>query len=206
MKGYHISIYRHGLTRANDEGIYIGSTDYPLSEEGAAELCGRLDQYAYPRVQQVYSSPLMRCTETADILFPDVPLTIEENLREMNFGVFEGKSTEELLKNKDFHAWLKERSQEARPPEGESVAELTLRSYQALHRILLDMMEHDYSHCAIITHGGVLSNLIGCFGLQKLCPEDLQVQPGEGFELLFTAQLWQQAHAFEILGLSPYIR
>ena len=32
MKGYRISLIRHGQTAANEKGIYIGRTDYPLSE------------------------------------------------------------------------------------------------------------------------------------------------------------------------------
>ena len=71
MVGYHLSLFRHGLTRANDEGLYLGSTDYPLTDRGAAELASKLDRYEYPRVQRVYSSPLTRCTETAEILFPE---------------------------------------------------------------------------------------------------------------------------------------
>ena len=38
MKGYRISILRHGKTAANEDGIYIGKTDFPLSEAGKEEL------------------------------------------------------------------------------------------------------------------------------------------------------------------------
>ena len=88
MKGYRLSLYRHGQTKANEEGIYIGSTDFPLSDRGAVELAGKLDLYEYPRVQRVYSSPLLRCTETAEILFPDVPMFVTEELAERRFTRF----------------------------------------------------------------------------------------------------------------------
>ena len=65
MKGYRISVIRHGRTAANDKGIYIGRTDFPLSDKGAAELAGKMDEFQYPNVARVYSSPLRRCTETA---------------------------------------------------------------------------------------------------------------------------------------------
>ena len=65
MKGYRISVIRHGRTAANDSGIYIGRTDFPLSDKGAAELSQKQDTYIYPRVARVYSSPLQRCLETA---------------------------------------------------------------------------------------------------------------------------------------------
>ena len=86
MKGYRISLIRHGRTEANDKGIYIGRTDYPLSQKGISELYNKLDEFEYPHVGKVYSSPLQRCTETAEILFPDSSVQIVENLIEMDFG------------------------------------------------------------------------------------------------------------------------
>ena len=82
MKGYRISVIRHGRTAANDKGIYIGRTDFPLSDKGAAELAGKMDEFQYPNVARVYSSPLRRCTETAEILFPDVQIQTVDNLIE----------------------------------------------------------------------------------------------------------------------------
>ncbi|MBR2955312.1 MAG: phosphoglycerate mutase family protein, partial [Ruminococcus sp.] len=60
MKGYRISIIRHGLTYANENGIYIGSTDLSLSDKGCAELAAKMDEFDYPKVHRVYSSPLKR--------------------------------------------------------------------------------------------------------------------------------------------------
>ncbi len=207
MRGYRLSLFRHGRTEANEKGIYIGSsTDYPLSDRGATELCGKQDLYEYPRVQRVYSSPLRRCTETAEILFPDQQLYIAEDLRELNFGEFDGKSVDELIKREDYKEWLRGGSPDVRPPGGESAGELCIRCYHALHRILLDMMENDFDHCAAITHGGVISNMLACFGLPKISAKELNCEPGEGFEIMFTAQMWQQSQAFEILGMIPYSR
>ena len=51
-----------------------------------------MDEFVYPNVARVYSSPLLRCRETAEILFPDTTLQTVDNLIEMDFGDFEGKS------------------------------------------------------------------------------------------------------------------
>ena len=69
MKGYRLYIMRHGRTEANEKGIYIGKTDYPLSAAGRNELLDKLDEFDYPGVERVYTSPLKRCTETAEIIF-----------------------------------------------------------------------------------------------------------------------------------------
>ena len=182
MKGYRISVIRHGRTAANDSGIYIGRTDFPLSDKGAAELSQKQDTYIYPRVARVYSSPLQRCLETAEILFPDVPIQTVDNLIEMDFGTFEGKSTEELID---------------RP-------EVQLRIFKALREIIQDMMTEDLLHCAVITHSGIISNMLAGFGLPKIDAKELLCEPGEGFDILVTAQLWQRSQAFEILGKTPY--
>ena len=68
------------------------------------------------------------------------------------------------------------------------------------------MMAEDLDHVALITHGGVISNMLACFGLPKISAKELNCEPGEGYELLFTAQMWQQAQAFEIRGMTPYNR
>ena len=107
MKGYRISVLRHGLTEANEKGIYIGSTDLPLSGKGAAELISKMDEFDYPSVHRVYSSPLRRCTETAEILFPCTEMCTVDDLRELDLGSFENKSVDELLNLDDYKKWLK---------------------------------------------------------------------------------------------------
>ncbi len=204
MKNYHISLIRHGRTEANDRGVYIGTTDYPLTDYGRNELIDKLDRFVYPRVERVYSSPLQRCTETAEILFPNRELVIAEDFRELHFGKFEGRSAEELLKDEAYREWMKG-GMDAKPPEGESVAELSVRTYQGLYKILLEMMQEDFQHVALVTHAGVISNMLACFGIPKLDPKQIQTAAGEGFEIQINPQMWQQAQAFEILGVTPFL-
>lgn len=203
MKGYRISVLRHGLTEANEKGIYIGSTDMPLSAKGASELAAKMDEYDYPTVHRVYSSPLKRCTETADILFPCTELCVVDDLRELDLGVFENKSVDELLNNDEYKAWLRG-GKDTRPPNGESLEEMTARTYKALHSIIMDMMESGLTHCAMITHAGIISNMLSCFGLPKYDPKQLNADFGMGFDIIVTAQMWLNSQAFEILGYCPY--
>ena len=204
MKNYHISLIRHGRTDANDRGLYIGTTDYPLSDVGRNELYDQLDRFVYPKVERVYASPLQRCTESAEILFPDRELVIAEEFHELHFGRFEGKSADELINDPDYRTWLKG-GMDAKPPEGESGAELCLRTYYGLNRLLFEMMQEELTHIAIVTHGGVISNALACFGIPKLDPKQIRIAPGEGFEIQINPQMWQQAQAFEILGQIPFL-
>ena len=69
-------LIRHGKTRGNLEGRYVGCrTDEPLSPEGIEEL----KQRSYPRAEWVYVSPMSRCIETAEILYPGVKGRITRN-------------------------------------------------------------------------------------------------------------------------------
>lgn len=204
MKNYHISLYRHGRTAANDKGQYIGTTDLPLSELGRTELVAKAERFIYPRFDRIYTSPLQRCTESAEILFPDREIVVAEEFRELHFGRFEGKTAEELVGNEAYRTWLKG-GMDAKPPEGESVSELCIRTYRGLHRILLEMMQEEFRHVAIVTHAGVISNALACFGIPKLDPKQIRIAAGEGFEVQINPQMWQQSQAFEVLGLSPFL-
>ena len=83
---------------------------------------------------------------------------------------------------------------------------MTARTYKAIHSIITDMMENGLTHCAVITHGGIISNLLSCFGMPKYDPKVLSCDFGMGFEILATAQMWLNSQAFEILGYCPYDR
>ncbi len=203
MKGYHISIFRHGITDANENGVYIGKTDLPLSEAGREALMDKYEQLDYPKVQRVYSSPLERAVQTAEIIFPDREIVIVDDLREMDFGVFEGLPAEELVRLDSFKKWLKG-GLDNPPPNGEALRSMMLRCYSALNLMRLDMMKEGFTHAGAVTHSGILMNMLSCFGLPKKKPMEFACEPGEGYEILVTAMMWQNGNTFEILGKVPY--
>ena len=87
-----IYLIRHGLTAGNKEKRYIGRTDEPLCAEGIAAL----REISLPACELLVCSPMKRCTETAALLFPGQEPVICEELRECDFGDFEGKNYPEL--------------------------------------------------------------------------------------------------------------
>ena len=202
MKGYRISILRHGRTDANDKGLYIGRTDLPLSEEGKRELAELYETHEYPKVQKVYTSPLERAVQSAEILFPDRELVEIDDLTEMDFGAFEGCSAEELAKLDSYKKWLRG-GLDNPPPNGESLRNMMVRCYTALNSVILDMMQEDITEAAVMTHSGILMNMMSCVGLPKYKPMEFACPMGHGYEVLVTAQMWQQGYCFEILGKVP---
>ena len=202
MKGYRLSILRHGITEANENGVYIGKTDYPLSEAGREALQDKYDLLEYPKVQRVYSSPLERAVQSAEILFPDREIVIVDDLREMDFGIFEGLPAEELVGLDSYKKWLKG-GLDNPPPNGESLRSMMTRCYSALNLMILDMMKSGFTHTGVITHSGILMNMMSCFGLPKMKPMEFACAPGEGYEILVSAMMWQNGNTFEILGKIP---
>ena len=92
MRTYKIHFIRHGLTEANLEGKYIGKTNLPLCSAGIERLEELKNKIDYPYVELVFSSPLSRCIETAEILYPAFEPTIIDELSEYDFGDFENKT------------------------------------------------------------------------------------------------------------------
>ena len=86
----------------NREKRYIGTTDEPLTKE-AQEKLGEKNA---PGVEAVFVSPLLRCRQTAEALFPGQPMRILEELAECDFGKFENKNWQELTKDPDYQAWI----------------------------------------------------------------------------------------------------
>ena len=87
-----IYIIRHGQTELNNAHVLQGKSDYPLNENGIAQArkAGQwlMDQgivFSY-----VYSSPLKRAIQTAEIIAPDLPIVVDDRLIEMDYGPYEG--------------------------------------------------------------------------------------------------------------------
>ena len=108
-------LIRHGTTRGNLERRFIGLTDIPILPEG--EALAREVSKTLPLVDHVYHSPLIRCVQTARLLWPDADMTAVDDLHETDFGPFEGKSHQELKDDPRYRAWLDSAGATA-PPGG----------------------------------------------------------------------------------------
>ena len=89
-----VYLLRHGATEATAEGRYSGRLDTPLSPAGRQAL-----HRAAFSPQYVYVSPLRRAVETAALWFPEAKQIPVPELREMDFGLFEGRTWQELSDN-----------------------------------------------------------------------------------------------------------
>lgn len=202
MKTYTVYLFRHGLTKGNINAQYIGHTDYPLTMDSIQALKNIKARCHYPQVEAVFSSPLKRCLDSANIMFPkNNPLVIND-LIEYNFGEFEECTAEDLKDNEDFRQWL-HGDIHAKPPYGESNAEFIERVCSAFEKIVEGLMRTGTQTAAIVGHAGVLMTILSCYGLPEAPMAHWQMDAGYGFKLRITPSLWMQANKLEVIDTAP---
>ena len=89
-----IYMIRHGQTELNSRHALQGRSDLPLNANGireAKETAALLSSVCFGRV---FSSPLSRAVQTAQIIAPKIPVQIDERLIEMDYGPYEGMDLE----------------------------------------------------------------------------------------------------------------
>lgn len=202
MQGYKIHFIRHAICEANEEGRYVGITESPVSARGREELRRKIEKYSYPAVEKVYVSPLKRCIATAAFIYPDGYARVIPELREMNFGDFEGKRLLDIKDLPEYKKFIKGGLNNP-PPNGESMESVVKRCYEGLDFIINDMMRGGWHSAAVVTHGGIIMNTLSCFGLPKRLPNDFVCDFCEGYTVMATAQLWQLSGIVEIMGKVP---
>ncbi len=200
MRTYIIHLIKHAKNDKYDEGRYIGHTDVSLSEIGKEELIHIRDEYGYPGVESVFSSPLKRCIETAEIIYPDKNAIIIENLAEMNFGEFEGKTAEELKSNESFAGWLEGKNA---PPFGETSNAFGKRICECFEKIVEGMMKSGVFSASVITHGGVIGIILAAYGLPQAPMHEWYTPDCCGYTLRVDPALWMRNKKFEIFSLIP---
>ena len=204
MQSYVIHFIRHGDVSDTLKGRYIGSTDVPLSEEGRQNLKSYDEKYIYPGTQVVFTSPLRRCTETAALLYPFQKAIVIDELRECDFGLWEGKTADELKSEPEFERWLAgERG--AKPPKGESGAEFSERICTVFEQIVDGLIRTNNTESVIITHGGVIMTLLAVYGIPRAKPFDWIMDNGFGYSARITPMLWQRDRVMEVYRKIPVI-
>lgn len=202
MKSYNIHFIRHGEIAETQNGAYIGVTDVSLSDKGRAELNELDKNYRYPYAPVLFSSPLKRCLETCEIIYPDsTPITVDE-LSEINFGLWEGKTAEQLKDDELFKKWLSGDTS-VKPPEGESSADFTRRVCLMFQKIVDGLVSTGHTEAVIVTHGGIIMTLMAVYGLPQAKPFEWACDSGCGYSIRVTPMLWQKDKVSEVYRTLP---
>lgn len=175
-----IALIRHGKTQGNLERRYIGATDEPLCTEGKAELLKKMESRAYPGCELLFSSPMKRCIQTASLIYPDQTPVLVDDLRECNFGDFEGKTYEELLPDERYRAFL-DQGGNGEIPNGEAPSHQKDRCCAAFEQIVRMIKEKNVQNVSIVCHGGTIMSLLERFDIHQRSFYDYQVENCGGY-------------------------
>lgn len=159
-----LTLVRHGETDWNASGKFQGCKDINLSKVGILQA-----EYLRKRFENkfdyIYTSPLKRAMQTAEIITENnkIKPIIELELREINFGDWEGLTIKEIETNypENFIEW---RNDELDGPMCGGDLSLKRASLRAEKAILEIVKNHQGKHIIIVAHGGIIkAGLIGIF-------------------------------------------
>lgn len=147
---FTVIFIRHFPTQGNQQKKYIGWTDEPILE-------GIKTKELYAERGQIVGSDLLRCQQTAGLLFENISYTQVENLRECSFGDWEYKTYEELKENPIYQAWI-DNPRSVAPPNGESLDDMEDRVISVFYQLV-----EEINNPIFITHGGPIRYLLSKF-------------------------------------------
>lgn len=176
MAAVRLCLVRHGETAWNAEGRVQGQTDVPLNETGLAQARAVGATLAGESFDALYSSDLVRVTQTAAPAARalGLPVALDERLRERHYGMFEALTYAEVRANHPeefarFHA--REPDYDFRT--GESLRTFNARALEVIGEIAT---RHAGGRVLVFTHGGVLEMVRRhATGLGLTAPRDFEI-------------------------------
>ena len=130
---------RHGETDWNRQGIFQGRSDIPLNSQGRAEASALAEALKKEPISTIYSSPLVRAGETAQIIqqfHPFVSFVEEPGLMEMDLGDFDGmKASDWAGQFPEFREIWQDKPASLKMPGGESLEDVQKRTVDTINRI-----------------------------------------------------------------------
>lgn len=124
-----IWIVRHGETDWSRRGLHTGRTDAPLTAAGEREAIALRRRFGGRRFALVLSSPLSRARETCRLAGYGDVAQVENDLREWDYGVYEGRTTAEI--QRETPGWT---IWEGEVPGGETAVEVGCRADRVIRQ------------------------------------------------------------------------
>jgi len=139
-------LVRHGATEWSASGRHTGTTDLPLSEEGRRDAARLRERLAGRDFALVLTSPLARARETCELSGSGDRAQTEPDLREFDYGAYEGLTTAEIRDERPGWSVWRDGS-----PGGETPDQVGVRADRAIARAL-----EAGGDVAMFAHGHVL--------------------------------------------------
>jgi alpha-ribazole phosphatase len=155
-----VILVRHGESEMNRDGLFFGWLDPKLTEKGMEQANKAKSVIENFKYDEIYSSDLSRARETADIVnYQGLPVNVSQELREINFGIFEGLTYGEIKEKYPVEVKLwKEKWQEYDYENGENVTQLQKRAVE-----FLKSLDKEKKDIVVVTHWGVINCILSYY-------------------------------------------
>lgn len=146
-----IYLLRHGQT--TQPGTFTGVTDVSLSKTGEAQIHSIYPLLAEAQIEYCYCSPLIRCTDTVRLLKLVCGVSVEDDLKEIDFGIWEGLNYEQVRQKYPVEIRRWEEQKDAFTfPRGAHIRKFNRR----VHQWFDDLVNTGHNRVLVVAHGGVL--------------------------------------------------
>lgn len=152
-----IYIVRHGQTQLNRKSVLQGRSDHPLNDVGREQAKSVGDAFREAGIvfDKVYSSPLGRAIETAELIAGDAPIEVEEALIEMDYGPYEGTDLHNLPP--EVEEFFKDFTNHPAPDGMEQLSSVVARAGEFLERLKAEAVHRDI---LLSTHAIAMKGLL----------------------------------------------
>ena len=151
-----------------------------MKEESRLFFIMKLEDIQKKKIIFLFSSPMLRCLQTKDILYPDTRAILLPEWKEIDFGRFEEKNYQDLNGDPDYQRWIDSGGVTAFPG-GESRDEFVKRSMAGLEWCIECMEDYKQKSAVCIVHGGTIMAIMS--SLTGGDYYDYQVKNGQGYEI-----------------------
>ena len=159
----YLYLLRHAQSEFNEKGIFQGKLDSDLTPLGFVQARLSAQDLIDKGIEVIYSSPQRRAYKTAltvaDVLGLEV--IVDERIREMSFGRYEGKPFLELMEKEGdiIRSWLSNPLKNPLPTQEDME-----HFKQRVESFLSDLLNTSYKNILVVAHGGTLHAMI-CLAL-----------------------------------------
>jgi len=182
-----LTFIRGAFTQADREDRFPGRIDCPPHPDGIARLREKARLGLYPKTAAVFSSPLIRCVESARAIYPNAEIIIAEQLTAFDYGAFSGKTYGDIISQEQFKDWAKADYLQAFP-QGETPHAFIARCGEALHTIIAHAQKEVLQSVSVITHHAVIGAILQRYSVPHCFYRDYPLGFGGGISATCKAQ------------------
>ena len=155
-----IYLLRHAQSEANEQGILAGpDNSVKLSVKGLKQSKNATKHLQKIEFAKIYCSPISRCFETIEPLIksrPEIDFEYHQDLKEMDYGKWNGKNLDELSKKREWKV-IQKSPASFKFPDGESFVQLRKR----VQGFLTEVIDQSGS-ILVVSHGDVIKMFLAC--------------------------------------------